>query len=246
MSDRSRIPTIAAEIAAYMDKTDNYQLALAPIQPPAPAPALYNWQRWHWTSQESADYHAFRLAYDANYALHSDKQHVDTEVRDEALVISRNIHSYDNDKDTGHHLLDKVALFGTLTDCETFNVKKGTALATSGAATTRTAPAKVETVSVKENKHLLTRLLVVIAGQKGKGKPKGIKEIMMFKATTALKATAPALSAYEYVGDVKRGYINVTHTEADLDKAWFVARLKDNKGAIGQPSAAVGVNIMRD
>jgi len=236
MSQNVRIPTQPDELASYMDNTDDYQLLNVPP---------INYTRWQWTPAESAQWHTFRLQYDKVHNQINDVKNATTTQRDAEKILNKAIHDYDHDKVTGHKLLDKIALFGTQADCETFRVKKGTVLADT-TATKQAAPGiKDVTITIKENKHLITRLIVVAAGQEGRGKQAGVKDIMVFKAITGIKDPAPSNKLYQYVGDVKRGLITVTHDESDEgSKAWFIARIKNSKGEIGAPSKAESVVVM--
>ncbi|MBI3503172.1 MAG: hypothetical protein HY063_15400, partial [Bacteroidetes bacterium] len=112
----TRIPNKPSEFAAYMVNTDNYQLA------------NNRYQNWGWTGQESTDWHNFRSQSDTLYAQYADKRHKNTDIKDQLLILIKNVLRYDHDKNTGHHLLDKIALNGTVSDCETFRIKKGTLL----------------------------------------------------------------------------------------------------------------------
>jgi len=56
MSDVTRIPTQPSALASYLETTDDYQTA-------AILPAPPNYTRWNWTSQESTDWHDFRVNY---------------------------------------------------------------------------------------------------------------------------------------------------------------------------------------
>ncbi|HLG35911.1 MAG TPA: hypothetical protein VI757_13610 [Bacteroidia bacterium] len=238
MSDVTRIPTQPSALASYLETTDDYQTA-------AILPAPPNYTRWNWTSQESTDWHDFRVNYGTLYQKFSDKNTRNKSIVAQQKVLNKAIHKYDNDTVTGHHLLDRVALTGTIDDCEIFRVKRGTALAD----TTPTGPpdpgSVAVTIAIKKSEHLLTQLLIKTADQVGRGRPKGIKEIMVFKAITAQNAPAPALKDYQYVGDVKRGLTNVQHEDTvEGSKAWFFARVKNSKGETGPPSSPVSVSVM--
>lgn len=246
--EKTRVPVKPADLAVYMDNTDDYQLAIVPdTRVGAPlGSTVVQYVLWGWTATESGQWHAFRVAYDRIYQKIKDVVNASRGNRTAERILNAKIHAYDNDKLNGHHLLDKVALNGTIADCEEFFVKRGTALAADPSMQRTTLPAtKVETITVHKSGHLFTQLLVILEGQKGRAKPPHIKEIMMFKAVTAPKAGAPARAAYQYVGDVKRGLITITHDEADEgNKAWFIAILKDNKGKLGAASAAISVTVM--
>ncbi|MHB8261675.1 MAG: hypothetical protein ACYDCN_16725 [Bacteroidia bacterium] len=254
-SGTSRMPKIPALLAAYLTRTNAYQLAIVPdTRQGAPVGSrVAQYVLWGWTAVESAQYTAYTTEYNLIYAEVADKKGTSTDERIDEKLLNKAIHAYDNDPLIGHHLLDKIALNGTIADCQAFGVKRGTALAvpTHGAATQRTigssivSPVKVESISLHKIAHLLIQLLVIVAGQKGRAKPKGVKEIMVFMSITAIGATAPLLSTYLYVGDVKRGLLTVPQDETNEGKkAWFIARTKNTKGQLGPPSAPFSITIM--
>ncbi|HEX7412985.1 MAG TPA: hypothetical protein VF411_02985 [Bacteroidia bacterium] len=246
-SGTSRMPVKPDDLRSYMDNTDDYQLAIVPDTRPGvpPGSTVAHYVLWGWSAVESGQWHTYRVAYDRIYQKIKDVPNASKGNRTTEKLLNKAIHAYDNDKLIGHHLLDKIALNGTIDDCEEFFVKRGTALASPTNLRIAQPPVNVETITIHKTAHLLTRLLVVLAGQKGRAKPKGIKEIMVFKANTALNAAAPAPSAYLYVGDVKRGLITIQHAATDEGtKAWFIAYTKSTKGVMGAPSAAISVTVM--
>src|ERR1035437_9754536 len=121
--NRQRVSSVASEFAAFMQRTDDLQLS------PGRVAGTHKWQDWGWTAAQSAQWTAYRNQCDLLYPKYADPKHVNTDITDEMNLLIANVKKYDNDHLTGARLLDKVALSGTISDCETFNVKRGTALA---------------------------------------------------------------------------------------------------------------------
>jgi hypothetical protein len=118
-----RISSKPSEFAPYMQSTDKLQLSID-ITTGNP-----KWKVWGWTSAQSAQWTSYRNQSDTLFPQWSDKNHNNTDITDQMNILIKAVKKYDNDPLTGVHLLDKVALGGTISDCETFHVKRGTALA---------------------------------------------------------------------------------------------------------------------
>ena len=166
-----------------------------------------------------------------------------TDVRDQLLQIIKNYVA--NDKKL--HLYERVAIstHANNTDFETFNIKQGTPLAKTSDTRAADPGTDEEVITISKIGNLYHELLVTTAEKKGRGKGKGVKDIMIFKAVTLVTAGAPPLTAYIYVGDTLRGYITVVHDESERGKtAWYIARIKNTRGVVGVASATVGATII--
>ncbi len=183
------------------------------------------------------DWEALMLKYDNKKTTRT------TDIKDQLLQI---IKSYvENDKKI--HLYDRVAinLNANNTDFETFNIKHGTPLAKTSNTTAADPGTDEEVIVISKIGNLYHELLVTSADKKGRGRGKGVKDIMVFKAVTLITAGAPALTAYVYVGDTFRGFITVNHEENERGKtAWYIARIKNTRGVVGVASIPVSATII--
>ena len=99
-------------------------------------------------------------------------------------------------------------------------------------------------LTLKKQLHLIHQLEVKYPGSTSKAKADGVKDILMYMIVQAANLSVPALSAFQYVGDVKRG-IYTSHfadTQEGL-KAYYYVREKSTKGELGNPSMVIGVVI---
>ncbi|MHB8261482.1 MAG: T9SS type A sorting domain-containing protein [Bacteroidia bacterium] len=74
MADRTRISRIASEFAAFMQRTDNLQLAAGT------PPTTRKWQNWGWSVAQSRQWTAYRNQCDLLYPQYADPKHVNTDM----------------------------------------------------------------------------------------------------------------------------------------------------------------------
>jgi hypothetical protein len=231
---QSRISRSIAGFNADITTTNDYLLKSSP-----PPPGNLIWQRLGWTAAQLTQWQLFLSQWQPLYIKYSDKKgQRTTAVTTDMRQIIKNCIAYDHQQ----HLYDHMAINpnAVTADFEIFRIKRGTALADSTLTRSAVPGTKEEVIVIKKSEHLLHQLLVTAAGKKGRGKEKGVKDILIYKAVTGVKDAAPALGQYQYIGDVKRGLITVVHADTDEgNKAWYIARIKNTRGEIGAPSAAV-------
>jgi hypothetical protein len=228
----TRIPVKPAEFAAYMGTTDDYQMKNTPA----------NYTLWNWTAAESAEWHAFRQQSDSLYAQFSDKKHSNTDIKDQVKALVRLVRKYDNDKATGHKLLDKVASFGSISDCEIFHVKRGTPIAASRSVRRSGPGIQKPVLGVKNISHSQHQLTVTNPDTpRSKSLPEGIKFAKVYRF---IGAAAPAdIKQYEFIGNAKRGLIISDFSEGEQGKAFYLARYESSSGELGSPSEVVSAVI---
>ncbi|MBI3502116.1 MAG: hypothetical protein HY063_09995 [Bacteroidetes bacterium] len=242
MPKDTRIPTKATEFAPYMDNTDDLQLAANPTAPPP-----QNFQKFGWTAAESAQWTAFRKQSDKLFQELSDKKKSSTDIKDQMKILIKNVKAYDHDKLNGHKLLDKVALGGTTSDCETFRVKRSTALAKSPAKTAGDPGTLIPVLFLRRMKvgeHLLT------TKDPDKKKTEAIPHGMKFcKVYRFIGTAAPtSIKQYEFIVNAKRGLALSKFSDLGLDPnlklwAWYIARYESSTGKLGDPSSALKVDV---
>jgi hypothetical protein len=105
---------------------------------------------------------------------------------------------------------------------------------------------KEPTLALKEASHLVHKIEVNYPGTKSRKKRKGVKEVMVYMLVQAATVTTtPALSAFQYVGDMKRGFYTSAFTDAqEGQKAFYYIREKSTKGVLGFTSIVIGIVIM--
>ncbi len=252
-SKNERISTKPSEFAPYMQSTDKLQLSINPTT------GNPKWKDWGWTSAQSAQWTSFRNQSDLLFPQWSDKNNNNTNITDQMGILIRNVKKYDNDPLTGFHLLDKVAMNGTISDCETFHVKRGTALAAvshQGAATARNIGGLVagpEKPVLAMKKYDVGEHHITVTNPdtpKSHALPSGIKFAKVYRYIGTVAPTS--LSQYQFVGNAKRGSVLSSISSADLaaipantiSYAWYIARYESNKGVLGDACGAIVAQIL--
>lgn len=93
--------------------------------------------------------------------------------------------------------------------------------------------------------HLVQKIGIFYIGSQSRAKPKGIKDILVYMALQPVgTTTAPDISAFQYVGDTKRGsYVaHFTGTQEGM-KAFYFVREKSTRGVLGNMSRIIGVVV---
>jgi len=249
----TRIPSVASEFATYMQRTDNLQLS-----PGTPA-TTKKWQNWGWTLAQSQQWTAYRTQSDLLYPQYADKNHNNTDITDQMGLLIKNTKKYDNDPLTGFHLLDKVALGGTISDCETFRVKRSTALAAvshQGAAFKQSTGGLVvgtQKPVLAMKKYDVGEHHISVTNPDtptSHALPDGIKFAKVYRYIGTVAPTA--LSQYQFVGNAKRGSVLSSFSDGDLAAfpaattvyAWYIAKYESNKGVLGDACGAIHAQIL--
>ena len=146
-----------------------------------------------------------------------------------------------------HRLYNRIASNpeATTADCIAFNILQGTPLAESTHSRVPDPGTKTVVISIKKSGYLMHLLSVTTPNHKGVGKEDGVKEILIYKAIAPLATGIPALSLFQYIGDVSRGSIKVNHEDANQGmRAWYIGKVKNSRGEIGDPNEPVGFIII--
>ncbi|MHB8260590.1 MAG: hypothetical protein ACYDCN_02595 [Bacteroidia bacterium] len=252
---RDRISTVASEFAAFIQRTDDLQLS------PGRVVGTHKWQDWGWTAVQSAQWTSYRNQCDLLYPKYADPKHVNTDITDEMNLLITNVKKYDNDPITGARLLDKVALSGTINDCETFNVKRGTALAGvshQGSSSQRTVGGSTggSLTPIAVVKHYFVGQHVLSATNpntpESHALPPGAKFCKGYRIIGTAGQAPTATTTYQFVGNVKRGTLHSSFTAADLAAfppetvvyAWYIFRYESTTGVLGEPCGAIRAQIL--
>ena len=240
MADGSRINRDIKGFVPYMNDTDDYQKATDP------ATGGFRYLNWGWSAAQSTQWTAYRTLADSLFGKYNNKNIRNTDTTNKLHKLIDDVVLYDQQ----NKLLDKIAAANMppaiLTDFEMFNVKRGTVLASPGSLRTVDPGMKAPLLTLKKTAHLLHQLHVANPDNpKSVAKPKGIKEIMFYRATAAQGAAAPADGAYTYIGDVKRGKYVANYTTTDVGTvAYYKVRYKTKSGVFGAFSLVLIVVIM--
>jgi len=242
MSGTARIPKKVKDFVPYLDDLDDLQLS------DGSTPPAKKWEDWSWSEEESEKITEYREAADVLFEKLSNKKFIYTEIRDEMKTLIKNVRSYDNDKLTGHHLLDKIALFGTMSDCETANVKRGTPLELSPSHKKGDKVTKVPVMEVVE--YLPGRHKIKVTDPetpKSRAKPVGIKFVRVYRFIGSEEPTK--FSQYTEIDNAENGYVISELPESETTGstkvwAWYRSRYESNQGVEGTLTAPLKVGII--
>src|SRR3954463_8443729 len=110
-NNHGRISSEPEAFTAYMQATDDYQLADDPDNTGHP-----RFEKWKWSLPESAQWTNFREQADEVFTQYNTPALVNAATRDKMALIIRQVQDYDHNRDTGHGLLDLVAHYGNVDD----------------------------------------------------------------------------------------------------------------------------------
>ncbi len=230
----TRLPYKPADFVARMDVVDDLQLS------PGTPPNAKKYLDWGWKDAESQHVTEVRKKADEYFELMKDKKNCPTTVRDQMTILIADFMAYDHGKNEPHNLWNKIADFGSITDCESAGVKRGTPLAK--------APTQDDEVPVAEQvyKALIgmrsnvigSHLLSVVNSDSPSSRalPEGINAAVVF---CYIGTEAPTNNEqYKKIGNAKRGlFLNkFTDLQPVEDKklyAWYYVRYQNSKNDWG-------------
>lgn len=240
MSD-VRFPDDADGANNFMNRTDDDQKSI--ITPPD----IKKCTIYGWKPAESDAWTDFRERINVIHALYSNPDTTGPGVREKMRLIISEIRAYDNDKDHGHHLLDKVALTGSVDDCLTFNVVRGTALAAEPVHHDYSVVTLIPSISIKKNEigfHVIG--VVNPATPDSVAIPDGISMVRVYRFIGTEKPKS--LRDFDFLGLAKRGQIKSMFTGLEFDSekrqyAYYYAVYENKDGVTGPTSAILKVEI---
>jgi hypothetical protein len=242
MANTVRISKDPQEFDDYMNLTDNLQKSDDPIT------SQKKYLGWGWKDAESTQWTAFRDQSNLLFAIYKDPDKTGNAARIKMNDHIKTVRKYDNDKKVGHHLLDKVALNGTVDDCLTFNVVRGTTLEADPVHHDYDPTQYVPIVSLKANKMGMHLIGVSCADTPdSRSLPVGMKYAKIYRY---IGKTAPEkLTDFEFVGNAK--YAEFTSDFGDLvipegEKwdAYYFARYESENGKLGNSGPSINAPIM--
>lgn len=242
MSERVRISKNPSEHDAFMNLTDDLQKTVLTL------PDTLRYTLFGWTELESAQWTLYRETGNALYALVSNPDTASTTNRKKMTDHIAEVRSYDNNKLTGHHLLDKVGLNGTVDDWRTFNVKRGTTLQ---AEPVRHAEEEVSERPVIVLKALEPGAHILSVSDADNPGSKKLPEGMAFAKVYRYIGTEATtdLDLYKFIDNAKLGevtsdFTGVVQPGTTKIYAWYYGRYESKKGKLGMAGAIIRVEIV--
>jgi hypothetical protein len=242
MTSKVRIPIDPSDHNDYMNRTDDLQIKIVPPS------TVANYEVWGWKDQESDDWSAFRTKGNQLYALYSDPDKVNSVVRKKMAAHIVEVRKYDNDKTNGHFLLDLVAQNGSVDDCVTFNVVRGTILQHDRTTHDYNPSLYTALVNIENNsigQHILSARCQQVA--KGYKLPDGMKFLQIFRYIGSERPKSA--SQYTSIGFAKKGkfistFPDVVPVEGKTLIAYYYGCLVSIDGKQGTPGPVVDGPIM--
>jgi hypothetical protein len=233
MEREPRISRNPAKCTEYMIITDDLQKSVLT------APDTLRYALYGWSAAESKAWSDFRVKCEKTYSVYSDPAKTGPGPRLAMHILIKQIRAYDNHPKEGHHLLDKVALNGTIDDCFTFNVKRGTTLEAKPRRYESKEINSTPVISIKNiglGNHTL--LIEHPENLQSKKLPEGIIFVKIYRYIGS--EPPQKLNQYEMIGNAKRSEFisDFADLEFDTDKkvyAWYYARYESTKGLLGLP-----------
>jgi hypothetical protein len=242
MNNDHRLSHQPSKFVPQIDVLDELQLS------PGTAPGSKKYLDWYWTPDESQHVTSVRQKADEFWKKMGDRKNCPDEIKDEMRVLIHDFLAYDHGDTEPHRLLNKIADFGSLSDCDTVGVKRGTPLAKApGKGGGVILASKVKPlIAVRSNKigsHMLT--VVNPETPYSKALPDGIKCARVYRFIGTAAPTKP--SQYESIGNAKRGLFEskLEGLEPSDDRlfAWYVGRYEDTRGEVWGASEPLKVEI---
>jgi len=244
MSD-SRFSTSPAKFTIQINVLDKLQNSQGT------PPNAKKYMDWNWTAEENAYVSLTMEKANSLFNIIRVKRSCPPETRDEMKVLIKDFMAFDHGRVAPHHLLDKIADFGTLLDCETVGVKRGTPMAKTPSHGGDPLATKmlVPMVSLRSSGPGQHRLTVVNPDTpESRALPGGIKSARVYRF---IGTEPPAkLSQYESIGNAKRGLF--LSQFADIEPpaenkklyAWYIARYETTRSVVGDPCSPVKAEIL--
>jgi hypothetical protein len=242
MEREPRISLVPVKCMNFMIRTDENQKSL--LTPPS----TQRYTLYGWTLEESLAWTAFREKIEKVYALYSNPDKTGPAVRETLKLLIKKIRAYDNNRKEGHHLLDKVALFGTIDDWVIFNIKRGTTLASGPTHLNNKSDQIVPNIFLLKN-DLGMHVLMVRNPETPASKklPEGVAFAKIFRCISS--ETTVSKKEFDFIGNASRGKYLSNLIDIEQDKhtrlfAYYYCRYESKKGLLGLPSAVLRVEIL--
>jgi hypothetical protein len=183
------------------------------------------------------------------YRIMESKKLCPPEIKDEMRILIREFLDYDHGKLNPHNLLNKIGMFGTLTDWESTNVRRGTPLAKprsrigSGKLTGNCKPT-ISLRRIRMREHLIE--IINQDAPESRTAPPGYVSTLIF---CYIGTESPVnMNQYAYAGKAKRrlfskSFPDLQPIENTRIYAWYIARYQDSQGGLSHNSEPLKVEI---
>jgi hypothetical protein len=206
------------------------------------------WQDFKWLIAESEYVTSVRTQSDTYMDLINSQRHCPPEIKDKMDILIDNFMDFDHDKNTGHRLLDKIALNGTIDDCEKLGIKRSTPLAKAPSHGGSEILAGKVRAALGVRFNIIGRHKITVRNEDTPDRralPEGIARARVFRFIG--RETPTRINQYESVGNAKRGLFEIDLTDIaptpEKIYAWYIARYEDTRGNTGTASEPLKMEI---
>ncbi|MEI6853626.1 MAG: hypothetical protein WCL06_12315 [Bacteroidota bacterium] len=240
----ARFSYIPSKFVPQIDTLDNLQLT------EGTPPNTKKYQDWHWTQDESEQVTEFRKQTDEFWALIGTKRNCPPGVKDDLNLLIVNFMNFDHGKIEPHHLLNKIADFGSVDDCRTVGIKAGTVLAKAPEQGSDTpVEEKIKTPVMYLRQNLPNQQLFAVRdpdAPDSRALPKGMRCARVFRFIGKDAPTSP--TQYVGVGNAKRGLFLSKFDNLNLDSkeklfSYHYACYETTRGELLLPGVVVVCEI---
>jgi hypothetical protein len=238
----SRISRQRGKFAGQIRVLDNLQVSAG--EPPD----TKKWENWLWKEVESQYVTSVRTQSDALMDIINAQRYCPPETKDKMALLIDEFMDYDHGPHNAHRLLDKIALNGSIDDCEKLAIKRGTSLAKEPGTTGTNVLINKVTPVLTERLNKIGRQVITVRNPETPNSgalPEGASRARVYRYIGTTSPTS--LSQYESVGNAKRGLIEFTYTDIQPGEdrlfAWYIARYEDTKGEVWDASDPLKLEI---
>ncbi len=236
----SRIPSEPSQFTTYMQATDDRQLLDDPDNPGHP---LY--EKYKWTNAESAQWTSYRNEAQTIFTQYDTEALVNKLTRDQMNDLIRQVNDYDHGIGSIHHLLDKVALYGNMTDWEIFRVKRSTSLSDDSPTRSAELGNLVPVITLRSSSPGQHELTVNNPETPDiHALPDNVIFAEVYRYINEVAIPPKSILDFAQIGVAKRGLFLSNFADRTFDRtrkyyAWYIARYQARDGELGSPSNEV-------
>src|SRR3569832_907823 len=233
----SRIPTEPNDFMTYMQTTDDRQLLDDPDNTGHP---LY--EKYKWTAAESDEWTDFRKRAESYFTQYNTEAIVNKLIREQMFGLIKEVNEFDHGTSSSHYLLDKVALYGNLTDWDLFRVKRSTTQSDDSPTRSEELGTLCPVITLRKGAPGLHELTVNNPNTPvSHALPPNVVFAEVYRYINTSDAPPTSILNFEFIGVARRGLFTSTFIDRpfDLTKkyfAWFIARYQAKDGELGLPS----------
>jgi hypothetical protein len=233
----TRISSEPDKFLTYMQVTDDRQLLDDPDNPGNPL-----FEKYKWTVVESTAWTEFRSRAESIFTQYNTEALVNDLIREQMFGLIKEVNEFDHGLSSSHHLLDKVALYGNITDWEIFRVKRSTTRSDESATRSLELGSLKPVITLRSSgpgEHTLT--VNNPETPDSHALPDNVMFAELYRYINTADNPPTTVLNFEQIGVAKRGLYTSKFADLTFDitkkyYAWYMARYQGRDGELGLPS----------